>query len=106
MSTLLGLMVGQGLTGAGGVIFADAGGGWWIDFPVESEVIMEGGDLRELKEIKMAHLALRYAHKRIQRSERFFALASSIERFGPMIAVIVLREGTHSFVLIDGTLRD
>ena len=67
---------------------------------------MEGGHLREVKEIKMAHLALRYAHKRIQRYERVFALASSIECFGPMIAVIVLREGTHSFVLIDGYLRD
>jgi hypothetical protein len=67
---------------------------------------MDPGHLREVKEIEMAHLALRYAHKRIQRSERVFALASSIERFGPMIAVIVLRERTHSFVLIDGTLRD
>jgi hypothetical protein len=83
-------MAGQGLTGAGGVISADAGGRWWIDFPVESEWIMEGGDLRELKEIGMAHLALRYAHK----------------RFGPVIAVIVLRERTHSFVLYDDDLRD
>jgi hypothetical protein len=94
------------LTGAGGVIFADAGGGWWIDFRGESEVIMEGGDLREVKEIERAHLALRYAHKRIQRSERVFAPASSIERFGPMMVVIVLREGTYSSVLIDGSLRD
>jgi len=57
-------MAGQGLTGAGGVIFADVGGRWWIDFPVESEGIMEGGDLRELKEIGIARLALRYARKR------------------------------------------
>jgi hypothetical protein len=99
-------MAGQGLIGAGGVIFADAGGGWWIDFPVESEVIMDGGHHREVKEIQMAHLALRYAHSRVQRSERVLGLASSIEGFGPMIAVIVLRVGTHPFVLIDGTLRE
>ena len=59
MPTFLGVMAGQGLTGAGGVIFADAGGGWWIVFPVESEGIMDGGDLREVKEIEMAHLDLR-----------------------------------------------
>ena len=99
-------MAGQGLTGAGGVIFADAGGVWWIDFLVESEMIMDGGGLRELKGIEMAHLALCYAPSRVQRSERGFGLASSIERFGPMIAVIVLRVGTHSFVLIDGYRRD
>ena len=83
-------MAGQGLTGAGGVIFADAGGGWWIDFLVESEVMMDAGHLREVKEIEMAQLHLRYAHK----------------RFGPVIAVIVLRERTHSFVLYDDDLRD
>ena len=29
-------MPGRGLTGVGGVIFVDAGVGWWIDFPVEA----------------------------------------------------------------------
>jgi len=67
---------------------------------------MDSGDLREVKEIQMAHLALRYAHRRVQESERVFALSSSTERFGPIIAGIVLREGTHSFVLIDGYRRD
>jgi len=33
------------------------------------------------------------------------ALASSIERFGQILPVIVLREGDDSFVLIDGYLR-
>ncbi|MDI7262059.1 MAG: ParB N-terminal domain-containing protein, partial [Thermodesulfobacteriota bacterium] len=42
---------------------------------------------------------------RIHRPERVFALASSIERFGQIIPVIVLREGTSSFVLIEGYLR-
>jgi hypothetical protein len=31
-------MPGHGLTGAGGVIFVDAGVGWWIDFPVEGDI--------------------------------------------------------------------
>ena len=67
---------------------------------------MDGGDLREVKKIEMAHLALRYAHSRIQRPDKVFALARCIERFGQILAVIVLKEGTHSFVLIDGYLRD
>jgi len=66
---------------------------------------MDSGYLREVKEIEIALLALRYAHTRIQRPERVFALASSIERFGQIIPVIVLREGTGCFVLIDGYLR-
>ncbi|MDI7262058.1 MAG: hypothetical protein QME90_19350, partial [Thermodesulfobacteriota bacterium] len=59
MAASLGLMPGQGLRGGGGAIFADAGVGWWIDFPVETEVIMDSGHLREVKEIEIAHLALR-----------------------------------------------
>jgi ParB family chromosome partitioning protein len=66
---------------------------------------MDSGHLREVKEIEIAHLDLRYAYSRIHRPERVFALASSIERFGQILAVIVLREGMNSFVLIDGYLR-
>ena len=67
---------------------------------------MESGQhLREVKEIEMAHLDLRYAHTRIQRPERVLAMANSIERFGQILPVIVLREGVNSFVLIDGFLR-
>jgi len=33
-------------------------------------------------------------------------LASSIERFGQILPVIVLRQGVNSFVLIDGYLRN
>jgi hypothetical protein len=29
---------GQGLTGAGGVIFVGAGVGWWIDLSVEGDI--------------------------------------------------------------------
>ena len=66
---------------------------------------MDPGHLREVKEIEIAHLDLRYAHTRIHRPERVFVLASSIERFGQILPVIVLREGVNSFVLIDGYLR-
>jgi len=48
---------------------------------------------------------LRYAHTRIERPERVLALASSIERFGQILPVMVLKQGEHSFVLIDGYLR-
>jgi len=66
---------------------------------------MDSGHLREVKEIEITHLHLRYAHTRIHRPERVSSLASSIERFGQIIPVIALREGVGSFVLIDGYLR-
>jgi len=66
---------------------------------------MDSGHLREVKEIEIAHLHLRYAHTRVHGPERVSSLASSIERFGQIIPVIALREGVDSFVLIDGYLR-
>ena len=66
---------------------------------------MDPGHLREVKEIEIAQLHLRYAHTRIQWPQRALALTSSIERFGQILPVIVLREGVNSFVLIDGYLR-
>src|SRR4030042_3143831 len=66
---------------------------------------MDSGHLREVKEIEIAHLKLRYAHARIYRPERISSLASSIEGFGQIIPVIALREGMDSLVLIDGYLR-
>jgi ParB-like chromosome segregation protein Spo0J len=66
---------------------------------------MDSGHLREVKEIEIAKLHLRYAHTRIEWPQRVFALASSIERFGQILPVIVLREGDNSFILIDGYLR-
>jgi len=66
---------------------------------------MDPGHLREVKEIEIAQLHLRYAHTRIEWPQRVLALASSIERFGQILPVIVLREGASSFVLIDGYLR-
>jgi len=66
---------------------------------------MDPGHLREIKEIEIAQLHLRYAHTRIEWPEKVFALASSMERFGQILPVIVLREEGNSFVLIDGYLR-
>ena len=105
MLSSLSFVPGHGLTEADGVIFVDVRDGWLIDSPVESERAMDPAHLREIKEIEMAHLHLRYAHTRIEWPQRVLALASSIERFGQILPVIVLREGTHSFVLIDGYLR-
>jgi ParB-like chromosome segregation protein Spo0J len=66
---------------------------------------MDHGYLREVKEIEIARLHLRYAHTRIHRPERVSSLASSIKRFGQIIPVIALRQGVDSLVLIDGYLR-
>jgi hypothetical protein len=73
--------------------------------PSRVGVIVETGHVREVKEVEIAQLHLRYAHTRIQRPERVMALASSIERFGQILPVIVMRQGTGAFVLIDGYLR-
>ena len=105
MPTFLWFMLGHGLIEVGGVIFVDVRVGWSIDFPAGSEVVMDSGHLREVKEIEIAQLHLRYAHTRIEWPQRVLALASSIERFGQILPVIVLREGANSFVLIDGYLR-
>jgi len=65
---------------------------------------MDGGELRTIREIELAQLELRYAHTRIDRPEGVAALAASIERFGQIIPVIVLRQEMH-VVLLDGYLR-
>ena len=57
--------------------------------------------VREIKEIEIAQLNLRYAHTRIERPKESLALAASIERIGQIVPVIV----TRTFVLLDGYLR-
>lgn len=61
-------------------------------------------DYREVKEIEIARLDLRYAHSRIERPEKVLSLAGSLERLGQILPVIVLRQG-DGFVLLDGYLR-
>jgi ParB-like chromosome segregation protein Spo0J len=63
----------------------------------------ECGELRTIKEIEISQLELRYAHTRIERPEGVAALAGSIERFGQIIPVIVLRQ--ENVILLDGYLR-
>jgi len=63
------------------------------------------GPVREIKEIEIGRLDLRYAHTRIQRVEKVSFLVSSMERFGQILPVIVLREATERLVLIDGYQR-
>ena len=65
---------------------------------------MESGHLREIKEIEIAQLHLRYAHTRIERPKESLALAGSIECVGQIIPVIAVREGVI-LVLLDGYLR-
>jgi len=60
------------------------------------------GHLREIREIEIGQLILRYAHTRIER--RTERLAASIDRIGQIIPVTVRTE-EGSFVLLDGYLR-
>jgi ParB family chromosome partitioning protein len=65
-------------------------------------VIVDGKELRTIKEIELSLLELRYAHTRIERPEGVAALAASIDRFGQLIPVTVLKE---EMILLDGYLR-
>ena len=62
---------------------------------------MKSGHLREIKEIEIARLNLRYAYTRIDRPKESLALAASIERVGQIVPVIV----SGTLVLLDGYLR-
>lgn len=57
--------------------------------------------VREIRQIEIGQLHLRYAHTRIERPRESLALAASIERMGQIIPVIV----SGTFVLLDGYLR-
>lgn len=56
---------------------------------------------REIREIEIARLQLRYVHTRIERPKESLTLAASIERVGQIVPVIV----TKALVLLDGYLR-
>ena len=57
--------------------------------------------VREIKEIEIAQLNLRYACTRIERPKESLALAAAIERLGQIVPVIV----TNTYVLLDGYVR-
>ena len=60
--------------------------------------------IREIKEIEIGQLNLRYALTRIERPKESLALTASLERAGQIIPVIVVKE-EMTFVLLDGYLR-
>lgn len=66
---------------------------------------MDSGYFREVKEIEMGQVHLRYAHTRMEWPEKVLALASSMERIGQILPMIVLREEGQGYVLLDGYLR-
>jgi ParB family chromosome partitioning protein len=66
---------------------------------------MDHGHIREVKEIEMGHLILRYAHTRLHRPEMLSSLVGSIARCGQLIPVITVKEAPDCFVLLDGYLR-
>jgi len=57
--------------------------------------------VREIKEIEIAQLDLRYGCTRIERPKESLALAAAIERLGQIVPVIV----TNAHVLLDGYVR-
>jgi ParB/RepB/Spo0J family partition protein len=59
----------------------------------------------EIREVEIAHIDLRYAHTRLQKTEMVSSLSASIENSSPITPVITVKEGDFSFVLIDGYLR-
>jgi ParB/Sulfiredoxin domain len=59
------------------------------------------GHIREVKEIEIARLTLRYAHTRIERSKEWRALANSIECIGQIVPIIVSKD----LAVLDGYLR-
>jgi len=79
-----------------GAIFAAARASSSIDSPAGSEMMV-----RQVREIEIAQLNLRYASTRIERHKESLALGASIERLGQIVPVTV----TKTFVLLDGYLR-
>jgi len=57
--------------------------------------------VREIKEIEIAQLDLRYGRTRIERPKESLALAAAIDRLGQIVPVIV----TNAHVLLDGYVR-
>ena len=57
--------------------------------------------VREIREIEIAQLNLRYAPTRIERPKESLALAAAIDRLGQIVPVIA----TKTFVLLDGYMR-
>jgi len=59
----------------------------------------------EIKSLEIAHLDLRYAHTRIRRPEALLPLMRSLEKWGQLRPVSVVRSESSCHVLVDGYLR-
>jgi ParB/RepB/Spo0J family partition protein len=59
----------------------------------------------QLKTLEIAHLDLRYAHTRIRRPEALLPLMRSLEKWGQLRPVSVVRSESSCHVLVDGYLR-
>jgi ParB family transcriptional regulator, chromosome partitioning protein len=62
-------------------------------------------ELTQVKTLEIAHLDLRYAHTRIRRPEAVLPLMRSLEKWGQLRPVSVVRPDSACHVLVDGYLR-
>lgn len=60
---------------------------------------------KNVKIIEHHCLQMRYAHLRSENSKTIEKLATSIEQFGQLVPVVIVPEGEHQWVLIDGYHR-
>jgi ParB family chromosome partitioning protein len=62
-------------------------------------------ELAHIETLEIAHLELRYAHTRIRRPEALLPLMRSLEKWGQLRPVSVVRSDPPCHVLVDGYLR-
>ncbi len=66
---------------------------------------MENRAVIAVERVEIAHLILRYKHTRIRSSQAVLRMADSIERFGQIAPVLVVKGKDFRHILIDGYLR-
>ncbi len=66
---------------------------------------MENGAVIAVEQIEIVHIDLRYEHTRIRASRAVLRMADSMERFGQITPVLVVKEKELCYILIDGYLR-
>src|SRR5271163_4189363 len=66
---------------------------------------MDGMMDKNVRIIEQHCLQMRYAHLRAENSKTIEKLATSIEQFGQLVPVVIVPEGEHQWVLIDGYHR-
>ncbi|MCP4622044.1 MAG: ParB/RepB/Spo0J family partition protein, partial [bacterium] len=66
---------------------------------------MGNGNVVAIEKVEIAHIDFRYEHTRIRASRAVLRMADSMERFGQISPVLVVRENELGHILIDGYLR-